>query len=149
MVALFLVFKGISILFSIVAISLWQKATQHCQAIFLKLKKKKETWLSGVARIHSQQSSCRVPGQRFTVYLHCTAYQILGYLPQCDTPCINRTGCERTHSTRGSKKRTLTASVESSLRTSPFGQIGVCFLRKDLHSVLVYSNCYNEILQTT
>ena len=145
MVALFLVFKGISILFSIVAISLWQKPTQHCKAIFLQLEKK-ETWLSGVARIHSQQSSCRLPGQRFTVYLHCTAYQILGYLPQRDTPCINRrTGCQKTHSNWGSKKRTL----ESSLRTSPFGHIGVCLLRKDLQSVLVYSNCYNEILRTT
>ena len=65
MVVLFLVFKGISILFSIVAISLWQKATQHCQAIFLKLKKKRNLvkWCS-----QNSQPAVQLQSTRSEVY---------------------------------------------------------------------------------
>ena len=65
MVVLFLVFKGISILFSIVAISLWQKATQHCQAIFLKLKKKRNSvkWCS-----QNSQPAVQLQSTRSEVY---------------------------------------------------------------------------------
>ena len=108
MVVLFLVFKGISILFSIVAISLWQKSTQHCKAIFLQLKERKRNSVKQC----SQNSQPAVQLQTPTPGVYCVSP-----LHSIPDPGISsttwhamnhrRTGCEGTHSNRGSKKGTL------------------------------------------